>query len=316
MGGFAYGIGDWWRRLQENSAQEDEDALVFRSRGGFAGAIGRGLGSIRDDFNRGLEGPGDPVIAGQRQALLSNAMFGEPESRPTVPPPMPPPTPAAEPAESSAPEASAMEAALTRGLQRRAALEQPSRFANMQGQDLRNALGYSDDTAKVAAREAMVGPPETRSAFGQSYTPVSGGGGVSTFTNHESITDDLVRQMNDSQIAARTADPLGLIADSRRAQAEQAAKVGGALAIEQGKASIQDQQQQRRMAAYSAAIQEAEQTHAEVIARIEASALAPEVKEQRKAEAASRHAADTLRTKEAFGVGLGMAGLIAKPDAY
>jgi hypothetical protein len=107
----------------------------------------------------------------------------------------------------------------------------------------------------------------------------------------------------------------GLDYELERRRAQESDRVGAELRIAEGKAGIQDQQQGRRRDDYAGAVQAAEAKYNAYIADLEAQPnLSLEEKERLKGEAAARHATITQGIKDSFGVGLGMAGIVARPE--
>ena len=212
-------VGDWIRRLTDNSMAEQAELEAYQAQGGLPGQIGRLADSVGSSFSAGLHGQPDPVIEGQRQALRA-------QTAPTAPA-------ASEPADMGvapdgipnairAPEvegltAAPAAAALTRGLQRRAYLNHPSPAAGLEGQALREAAGYRDMTNEVGN---SLGPRETRYFKGQAYTPALGGGGVSTFETPDSVREQLVRDADETRLVRSIEDPDNLGTVQRKADIE------------------------------------------------------------------------------------------------
>lgn len=123
------------------------------------------------------------------------------------------------PATDTAPsiDANQAAAALSRGLQRRAYLNQRSPAAGLEGEELRKAAGYRDMTDEVAN---FRGPRETRYIQGQAYTPALGGGGVSTFETPDSVREQLVRDADETRLVRAIEDPDNLGTVQRRTDIE------------------------------------------------------------------------------------------------
>lgn len=310
MSSIAYGIGDWLRRLRENSAQDTLSEQRYQDQGGIGGSLRRFGGSLADSF-----------AAGQA---------GQPENPASVPPPVvqpvgsdgipallrrPEPMPleaylaaAEQPAPQVAPEAPS------------APVEAPRMNVTVNGRE----YNYLKGERAPSLFDRSEGP-QVASAFGREYAPT--GGSFSQMNPIDQSMKSLQQLQDEKAIADAQPAPEGFpgasVAEQRKIEeeiarktAEQRARVGGELAIEQGKSGIRRNEQGQRRNDYEGAVQAEDEMYAQAIQAIEASPLAPEEKERRKALAATRYEGRKQLVKDSFGFGYGMAGAVSPASPY